>query len=69
MSELGRSPKPMGDLLLRITGSEKDNPLAIFASHPITADRVAAFEKAKSATKGDEILSAQEWRALKDICK
>ncbi len=69
MGELGRSPKPMGDLLLRITGSEKDNPLAIFASHPITADRVAAFEKAKSATKGDEILSAQEWRALKDICK
>ncbi len=69
MGELGRSPKPMGDLLMRITGSEKENPLAIFASHPITADRVSAFEQAKLATTGDEILSAQEWRALKDICK
>ncbi len=69
MADLGRSPKPMGELLLRITGNEKDNPLAIFASHPITAERVAAFNNVSNAVTGPEILSAQEWRALKDICK
>lgn len=69
MGELGRSPKPLGDLLLRITGPEKDDPTAIFASHPITADRVATFEKANVAVTGPEILSKEEWQALKTICK
>jgi hypothetical protein len=69
MEKLGRSPKPLADLLLRISGQEKDNPLAIFASHPMTADRMAMLETAGSAPTGEPLLSFGEWRALKAICK
>jgi Zn-dependent protease with chaperone function len=69
MEKLSRSPKPLGDLLLRISGPEKDNPLAIFASHPITADRMAMLEAAGGAPTGEPLLSFGEWRALKAICK
>jgi Zn-dependent protease with chaperone function len=69
MEKLGRSPKPFGDILMRISGPEKDNPLAIFASHPLTADRLAMLEAAESAPTGEPLLSFGEWRALKAICK
>ncbi|MGH6868920.1 MAG: M48 family metallopeptidase, partial [Methylocella sp.] len=69
MQKLGRSPKPLGDLLLRISGPEKDNPLAIFASHPMTADRLAMLEAASSEPTGAPLLLPDEWRALKAICK
>jgi Zn-dependent protease with chaperone function len=69
MRKLGRSPKAFGTLLLRITGSEKNNPLAIFASHPMSADRMAALSQAEDAPEGPPLLSDEEWQALKTICK
>jgi Zn-dependent protease with chaperone function len=69
MEKLGRSPKPLGDLLMRISGPEKDDPLAIFASHPMTADRMAMLEAAGGGLAGEPLLSFGEWRALKAICK
>jgi Anhydro-N-acetylmuramic acid kinase len=43
--------------LRRITGPEKDNPLSIFASHPMTADRMAMLEAAGGAPAGEPLLS------------
>jgi hypothetical protein len=43
--------------------------LSIFASHPMTADRLAMLDKADSAPAGEPFLSFGEWRALKAICK
>jgi hypothetical protein len=43
--------------------------LSIFASHPMTADRMAMVEAADSASAGEPLLSLGEWRALKAICK
>ena len=40
MHKLGRSPKPMGELLYRVTGKEGDRNLSILASHPLTEDRL-----------------------------
>jgi Zn-dependent protease with chaperone function len=68
MEKLGRSPKPLGDLLLRITGPEKNNPLAIFASHPMSSDRMAALEKNAAPETAPPLLDFGEWRALKEIC-
>lgn len=67
--KLGRSPKPLGDLLLRISGAEKENPLSIFATHPLTEDRLALLEAAGSTPAGPPLLLFGEWRALKAICK
>jgi len=69
MHRLGRSPKPMGELLLRVTGAEGDKTVTILANHPLTEDRLAAMTKEDRPNSGAELLSASEWRALKGICK
>lgn len=69
MGKLGRSAKPMGELLLRLTGADKSNPLSIFASHPLTSDRVIMLEKESYFLTGEPLLSAEEWNDLKTICK
>ena len=35
MHKLGRSPKPMGELLLRVTGNEKDKNFSFLSNHPV----------------------------------
>jgi Zn-dependent protease with chaperone function len=67
MRKLGRSPKPLGDLLLRVTGSEANKSISLLASHPMSEERLALMSK-EPAASGPEILSAAEWRALKGIC-
>ncbi len=69
MQKLGRSPKALGVFMVRILGSEKQNPLAIFASHPVTAERVAMLEQSADGPQGPPLLSDEEWAALKAICK
>jgi predicted Zn-dependent protease len=71
MRKLGRSPVPMAELLLRITGAEGKTlrGFSILSSHPLTEDRLAAAKKKDVANTGPEILSPAEWQALKAICK
>jgi Zn-dependent protease with chaperone function len=69
MHALGRSPAPMGELLFRVTGAEGKYPLGILASHPLTEDRRALMRREDRPATGPEILSAEEWRALKAVCR
>jgi Zn-dependent protease with chaperone function len=69
MKNLGRPSNALGVLLLRISGPEKDNPLAIFASHPMTQERIAMLDAEDNTPTGLPLLSPGEWQALKDICK
>jgi Peptidase family M48 len=69
MKSLGRSPKALGGFLLRISGPEKDNPLAIFASHPMTEERLSRFEAESNESIGAPWLAFGEWQALQAICK
>jgi Zn-dependent protease with chaperone function len=68
MRKLGRSPKPLGDLLLRVTGTEAGKSITLLSSHPMSEERLATMSKETQANSGPEILSAAEWRALKGIC-
>ncbi len=68
MHTLGRSPKPMGDLLFRITGAQGNRMVGILASHPLTEERRALMRREDQPATGHEILSAAEWRALKAVC-
>ncbi len=65
---LGRSPKPAGVLLLRVTGTQANRGSDILASHPLTEERLAAMAKADGPNTGADILSTAEWQALKNIC-
>jgi Zn-dependent protease with chaperone function len=69
MHKLGRSAAPMGELLVRLTAGDPSKYLTIIASHPLSEDRLVAMTKEDRPITGPEILSAPEWRALKDICK
>lgn len=68
MHRLGRSPKPMGELMFRVTGKEGDRSLSILASHPLTEDRLARMSKEARPVTGPPLLTAVEWSSLKAIC-
>jgi Zn-dependent protease with chaperone function len=69
MHKLKRSPKPLGEILVRVTGSEgKNSSLTLLSSHPLSEDRLALMSKDAGPTGGQELLSAAEWKALKNIC-
>jgi Zn-dependent protease with chaperone function len=69
MRKLGRSPKPMGEFLLRVTGKEKGKGLALISSHPLSEDRLARMSQQDAAPTAPPLLTATEWAALKAICK
>ena len=68
MHRLGRSPKPMGELMFRVTGKEGDRNLSILASHPLTEDRLARMSREDRPPSGPPLLTAAEWTSLKAIC-
>jgi len=68
MHRLGRSPKPMGELMFRVTGKEGDHSLTILASHPLTEDRLARMSKEDQPPSGPPLLTPEEWASLKAIC-
>jgi predicted Zn-dependent protease len=68
MHKLGRSPKPMGELLFRITGKEGGRNLSILAGHPLTEDRLQRMTAEDRPPSGPPLLTAVEWTALKGIC-
>jgi Zn-dependent protease with chaperone function len=68
MHKLGRSPKPMGELLFRVTGKEGGN-LSILAGHPLTEDRLKRMTSEDRPASGPPLLTAEEWSALKGICE
>lgn len=68
MQKLGRPPKAMGELMLRVTGKEGGKGLTIISTHPLTEDRLARMSKEDQSPKGPPLLTDAEWQALKGIC-
>jgi Zn-dependent protease with chaperone function len=69
MHKLGRSPKGLGELLVRVTGKNGvANSLTLLSSHPLSDDRLGLMSKDGGVSEGPELLSAAEWKALKGIC-
>lgn len=68
MHTLGRSPKPMGELMFRVTGKQVDNTLSILASHPLTEDRLERMSREDRPPSGPPLLTPEEWASLKAIC-
>jgi Zn-dependent protease with chaperone function len=68
MHKLGRSPKPMGELLYRVTGKQGDKGLSILSSHPLSEDRLQRMSADDRPASGPPLLSDEEWAALKGIC-
>ena len=68
MQKLGRPPKAMGELMLRVTGKEGGKGLTIISTHPLTEDRLARMSREDQTPKGAPLLTDAEWRALQGIC-
>jgi Zn-dependent protease with chaperone function len=69
MHRLGRSPKPMGQLIFRVTEKEADDGLSLLSSHPLTEDRLARMSSEDRPPSKPPLLTAAEWASLKAICK
>jgi Zn-dependent protease with chaperone function len=74
MAALGRPAYAMALLLTRIEGDRTSdgNDFAIpafLSTHPVTDQRLKALEKQVLPHQGEPLLSQEEWRALKEICK
>jgi Zn-dependent protease with chaperone function len=75
MLALGRPAHPMALLLKRIEGDEDDEEgneskfPAFLSTHPVTDQRLKALEKLVPSKPGEPLLTQEEWRALKEICK
>jgi Zn-dependent protease with chaperone function len=67
MHRLGRPTKPMGELLVRVTGKEGKG-LSIISSHPLSADRLARMTREDRPATKPPLLTPEEWRSLKSIC-
>jgi Zn-dependent protease with chaperone function len=68
MHRLGRSPKPMGELMFRVTGKQADKTLSVLSNHPLTEDRLKRMSDEDRPLSGPPLLTAEEWTALKAIC-
>ena len=66
MNGLGRSPRPMGEFLVRIAGGGK--VATVIDSHPLSADRLERMKKDDRGVTGPPILTDAEWQALRQIC-
>ncbi|MGO4387140.1 M48 family metallopeptidase [Microvirga sp. 2YAF29] len=75
MITLGRPAHPMAQLLKRIEGDEDDEDgnesklPAFLSTHPVTDQRLKALEKLVPSKPGEPLLTQEEWRAIKEICK
>ena len=67
MHKLGRPTKPMGELLVRVTGKEGKG-LSIISSHPLSEDRLARMTRENRPATKPPLLTAEEWQSLKSIC-
>ena len=66
MTRLGRSPAPLGELLVRISG--KDGGTTIIDSHPVSSERLERMRLATPTNAGPPILTDAEWQALRRVC-
>jgi predicted Zn-dependent protease len=66
MNGLGRSPQPMGEFLVRVTGGGR--LVTVVDSHPLSAARLDRMKERDRGVTGPPILTEQEWQALRAIC-
>ncbi|MBD2747270.1 M48 family metallopeptidase [Microvirga sp. BT688] len=75
MTALGRPAHPMALLLKRIEDEHEDDDgndfevPAFLSTHPVTDQRLKALENQVPSRPGAPLLSDEQWRALKEICK
>ena len=68
MHRLNRSPKPMGELLFRVTGNEAGKGLSVLSNHPLTEDRLERMKAEHRSPSAPPLLTPEEWISLQAIC-
>jgi predicted Zn-dependent protease len=68
LAKLGRPSKPMGELLLRITGNDDDGLFTILHDHPLSQARLDYLKAQDRGAQRPPPLTEAEWAALRAIC-
>lgn len=69
MIGLGRSPQALGALLLRVDQGNEPSALDFFSTHPMGEERMAALSAEDAPATAPPLLDAEEWEALKAMCR
>jgi Zn-dependent protease with chaperone function len=71
LGRMGRNPRALGDALRQMTTGSPDPFASVpwLMDHPSTPDRIARLLAAGTDAKAEPILDANEWAALKAICR
>jgi predicted Zn-dependent protease len=69
MLALGRSPQPMAFLLRRVEGKVGGSIPSVLSTHPLTEERLQSLGSRTVTNPGPPLLTDEEWKALKDICR
>ncbi len=69
MLALQRSPLPLGEFLVRLSGGDKASALAIFDSHPLGEERRERLARAAEPVLGPPLLDKVEWEAVQAACR
>jgi hypothetical protein len=67
LSKIGGDPRALARMLERLAGSGTQTPHFLL-DHPEAKERTAAIEGVAPAAVGRQLLTTQEWAALKRIC-
>ena len=68
MNEANVSAKPMADLFSVIDVRSKETEQNIFASHPLTRERIIHLTDSVSTSQNSPVLNTEEWQALRTMC-
>jgi Zn-dependent protease with chaperone function len=67
VDKIGGNPRALGDILVRIEGSNHPG-MKLLLDHPDTQERLAAINSLAPARNATKLLGPAEWSALKRIC-
>jgi len=68
LEKLGHPARPMGELLLRITGKDDEGAISILHDHPLSLARLDYLASQDKGAREPPPLDDAEWAALKAIC-
>lgn len=68
LTKMGGDPRGIAQFFEHLTQKGYAGSNALFATHPMNKDRIAAISAAPGVANPRQLLTADEWRALKDVC-
>lgn len=68
LARVGRSARPLGEFLTRVSADDRLKAFAFLLDHPLSAARLARIARDDAPATGAPLMLEDDWRALRSIC-